>query len=322
MKYVLLLLIPLTLFARQRTYDYLASTNPPYIPWFTGSLLPPAATNAPVGHLILAPFLGFTLTYGRYENNGRFQSTSNTYAINPFLEFFLGLTDHIGVDLYASFISNFKKGQTATHLQDTIILLGLQLAKDRPNSWIPDLRLCLQETFPTGNYQKLNPNKMGIDSTGQGTFQTGFNLIAQKLFPLNRNFLLLKWTLAYLFPAPVHVKGYNTFGGGPGTSGKVYPGQTLLLYFSGEYSFSQRWVFAFDTFLQYQQKSPFSGTKGMSNGLPNTVGLPPTLQLSIAPEIEYNLSSTSGLLLAFWGTIWGRNAPAFASTAISYYITF
>jgi hypothetical protein len=325
LKYTLLLiLIPLSLFCRQRTFEHLEETHePPFIPWFTGSLLPPAAVNASPGHPVFAPFIATTLTYGEYEDNWNLKGTDNTWAINPFFEYLFGVNNHIGVDIYASFISNFKKGQTSTHLQDTIVLLGFQVAKDTPKTWIPDIRFTIQETFPTGKYQKLNPSKLGIDSTGQGSFQTGFNLITQKLFPLEKNFLLLKWTLGYLFPAPVHVKGYNAYGGGKGTSGKVFPGQTLSLYFSGEYSLNQRWVLAFDTFFTYKGKSTFSGNPGhMPDHTPNPIGTNPMVQMTVSPQVEYNLSNHSGFLVALWGTVFGRNCPAFFTAVGAYYIAF
>jgi len=59
-----LLFFPLILYSRQRTYQHIEHTNPPYIPWFTGSLLPPSAVNAQPGHPVFAPYVAFTLTYG------------------------------------------------------------------------------------------------------------------------------------------------------------------------------------------------------------------------------------------------------------------
>lgn len=56
----------------------------------------------------------------------------------------------------------------------------------------------------------------------------------------------------------------NTYGGGPETKGKVYPGQTFITFFSGEYSINQKWVIAFDTELLYQQKARFTGKRGFS----------------------------------------------------------
>jgi len=322
-KIVPLLLIPTFLLSRQRTYEHLAPHNPPYIPWFTGSLLPPSAVNVPPGKLVFAPFLGVNLTYGRYTDDWSVKGTTNTWGINPFFEVLFGLNDHFGVDIYTSFVTNFRKGETATHFQDTDLLLGYQVAKDIPKTWIPDIRLAYQQTFPTGKYRNLDPKKEGIDATGQGAFQSGINLIIQKLFLIENNFLLMKWAAGYFYAASTHVDGFNTYGGGYGTSGRVFPGQTVFLYLSGEYSFNQRWVFACDFFLDAQGNSTFKGEKGLKpDGTPNPVGAPTNVQGSIAPGIEYNISATSGLLFSIWASIFGKNADAFAYGQIAYYYTF
>lgn len=321
---LILFLTPITGFSRTTTYEHLAQLPEiSYVPWFTGSILPPSAVNAAPGHPIIAPIFAVTNTYGEYKDNWKLKGTTNTWGITPYLELLFGINNYIGIDIYVSSISNFKKGQNSTHLQDTIAMLGFQIAKDKPHTWIPDIRFLIQETFPTGSYQKLNPKKNGIDSTGLGSFQTGFNFIIQKLFSIQNHFIKLKWTFNYLFPAPVHVKRFNAYGGGYGASGKVFPGQIAMFYFSGEYSLNQKWVLTFDTVFEYQGKSRFSGNPGsMKNGLEASVGKPLMLQFSFAPQIEYNLSPSSGLLFGSWLTLFGKNSPAFATILGACYFTF
>lgn len=312
-------LFPTFLFSRQRTYEHLQDINPPYIPWFTGALLPPSAVNAKPRHPILAVYGAFTLTYGAYDDRWDFQSTSNTWAINPFIEWLVGINQYLGIDVYASMISNYKEGKSATHLQDTTARLGLQIANDTSNTWIPDVRLTFQEVFPTGNYRQLDPDLLGIDATGQGSFQSGFNLITQKIFPVGEHFLVLKWSFAYLAPSSVRVKGINTYGGNPQTKGTVKPGQRFQGFLSGEYSISQRWVFTIDSFFEYQQRSKFSGNVGEGRAL---TGLSPKVKMTVAPEVEYNFSPTSGMLIGIWASIFGKNTPAFASGLLAFYYTF
>lgn len=310
---LLILTFPFALFSHQE----------PYEPYFSGSILALPATNMKQGQSTFAPYLVFSNTYGEYKSWWNIEEDSNTWGINPFFEYLYGITDNIGLELYTSFISNFKKGQTATHFQDSIIVLGFQISNDIQGTWIPDFRLDLEEILPTGKYQNLNPKKFGIDSTGQGSWQTGFNLIVQKKFPTKNHFLLLKWTLGYLFPASVHVRNLNAYGGGYGTRGKAYPGQTVNMFFSGEYSITQNWVFAFDTFFFRQRKATFSGKRGKKpDGTLQQVGLPYSYQLSFAPQIEYNFSPYSGFLVGLWASLVGKNTPAFYSGIIAYYVVF
>ncbi|MEX0961657.1 MAG: hypothetical protein WDZ28_02230 [Simkaniaceae bacterium] len=323
LKSFIILFIPALIFSRQRTYGHVSDINPPYIPWFTGSLLPPSAVNAKPGHPVIAPYFTLPLSYGEYDEHWHLHKTENTWGLNPFIEYLFGLNNFIGIDLYTSMITNFKNGKSSTHLEDSDVVIGFQLSQDDHHSWRPDIRLGYQQTLPTGNYQKLDPEKKGIDSTGQGSFQRGASLVVQKLFLVKKQFLLIKWASSYMNAGSVHVEGYNTYGGGQGTYGKVRPGSTTSFFTSMEYSINQRWVFAFDFLYQQQSKSTFHGENGHTkNGIENKVGLPRMTQISIAPEIEYNLTETSGFLFGLWGTIAGRNAAAFSSFVFAYYQAF
>ena len=203
---LLFLFLPIFLIGRLKNFDYIKdSSSHTYVPWFTGTPLPPSAVGATPGSPIGAAILFFTVTHGEYQNNWKLKNVDNTWTVMPFFEFLFGINKYIGIEIYPSIMSNFKNGLSSTHLGDIYARIGFQIARDTPNSWVPDVRILLQENFPTGNYQKLNPRKMGIDSTGTGSFQTGVSLVAQKLFPIKNNFLLLKWSFIQLFPAPVHV---------------------------------------------------------------------------------------------------------------------
>lgn len=311
-------------YCKKRSYDHLENyPDIGYIPWFTGPLLSPTPVNMLPGHPVIEPSITIGSNYGEYDSHWRLNREANEWFINPFLDFQLGFTDRVGLEILASFISNFKKGASATRMQDTILLLGFQIANDIKGSWVPDIRIDLQETLPTGSYQKLDPKKFGTDSTGQGAFQTGPLLIIHKLFYPGNHFLSLKVSLSYLFPSNVKVKGYNTYGGGTQTNGTIHPGQTLTTFFSAEYSISQRWGWGFDALLTHQKKSTFSGRSG-SNKYNQTVsvGLPSSTQLSLAPFIEYNFSSRMGVLGGSWFTVAGRNSSAFLSGYFAFLYVF
>ncbi len=297
--------------------------NPPYAPWFTGPLLVPTPVNTDPKHPVLEPALFSTCTYGKYDSNWQFHKGQNVWGISPQLYVEAGFTERTGMYLVIPAVLNFQGGQTSTHFQDTQLLVGYQVSTDVKGSWVPDFRVMIQETFPTGHYQKLNPAKNGIDGTGAGSFQTGPVLAFHKLFYVGAHEFALYSCFGYLFPSMVHVKGFNTYRGGFGTSGKVRPGQNFFNYISGEYSITQNWVLSFDTYFTLVRKSHFSGKTGFTaDGSPNPVVLPFSLQFSIAPEIEYNFSSSSGLIGGLWFTVLGKNSSAFGSAFIAYTHTF
>ncbi len=124
-------------------------------------------------------------------------------------------------------------------------------------------------------------------------------------------------------PATVHVSGYNAYGGGEGTHGKVRLGNGYSADFGYELTLTQRWVFALDVVYEYSQAVTFSGHKGVNTkGAPNVVGGPFNDQLSLAPAIEYNVNENLGFLGGVWFTVWGRNSLDFVSGIVSFTYTF
>ena len=120
-------------------------------------------------------------------------------------------------------------------------------------------------------------------------------------------------------PSNVKVKGFNAYGGGFGTKGTVYPGSYITFYLSGEYNLNDRWAVGFDS--NYQQNFPgrFAGKKGKTEeGLPAVVSVPPSIQFTLAPELEHTFSKNSGILMGFWFSVIGKNSPAFHSLFIAF----
>lgn len=291
----------------------------PYTPWFTGPLLAPTPINMLPDRPAIEPTITVFDTYGEYNENWHLKKEKDIWAINPLVDFQFAITDFLGIETIIGALTNFRGSRISTNFQDTIMFFGCQLLNDKKGTWIPDLRFIIQETYPTGNYQDLDPVNEGIDSTGQGSFQTGPVLAFRKLFYLPENFLSLRGSVGYLFPSTVKVTGFNTYGGGFGTRGRVRPGQSFIAFFSGEYSISQRWALAFDSEFFYQRRSRFSGTPGFSEpGIEATNGLPTFVQISFAPELEYSFKFGSGLLGGLWFTLGGKNSPAFGSAFIAY----
>lgn len=311
-----LLLLPICICARED--DTFLLEEMPTTPWFTGPQLALTPTNPTPGHPNIEPSVTFFGNYGYYQSNWGIETQPVRWTINPTLDFQFALSQSLGMEIYLSAVSNFQSGQSFTHLQDTYFGFGYQISNDTRGSWVPDFRIVLQELFPTGKYQKLSPQKNGIDATGQGSFQTGLALVFQKSFHFPHHVFSLQGSVDYYFPTSVAVKGINYFGGAPDTKGRARPGQTFSAFISGQYSITRHWAFAFDTNLLFQRSSHFSGKKGSAL----SVTLPPLLQISAAPAIEYNFSATSGLLFGSWFTIAGRNSFAFASLFFSYVYTF
>lgn len=159
----LLLLAPIIAFAAGAPPPSFDSSESQliYTPWFTGPLLAPTPINMKPGHPAIEPTVTVFNTYGEYNANWKLKKLDTTWAINPLVDFQFGITNNLGIETLVSFISNFQNGKSASYFQDSIVLFGYQVSNDIKDSWVPDFRVFLQETFPTGNYQKLDPDKQG-----------------------------------------------------------------------------------------------------------------------------------------------------------------
>lgn len=291
-------------------------------PWFTGSLLAGAGCTVDPSHVNLEPYLFATAQTGVYNDHWKGLSENRSFTVTPLLFTSIGLLRNVDLSLIPRMYANFKEHASDIRIGDFPVFIGVQLMRDRREAWTPDLRMVIKSIFPTGHYQHLNPSLHGTDATGIGSYQAGFAFNFQKVFYLGINLLRMRLNFDYLMPSSVHVKGFNTYGGGYGTSGKVRPGNIFTSTLAFEYMFSQRWIGALD--IQYVLEGPirFSGKPGISlTGTPAIMTSPAAQQISLAPAIEYAFNGQIGLIAGPWFTIAGKNSARFISgvIALNYY---
>ncbi len=293
--------------------------------WFTGPLLTPLAITPDPSHPGIEVTFGVKNTYGIYSKNWKAKNTPNTWSFYNYIDFQAGLNSFIGIEFLGSWISNKKQGQQSTRLQDTVLRVGFQVINtEKTGSLMPNFRIIIQETVPTGQYQNLNPKKGGVDSTGLGSYQTGIFFAFQKLYYIsNYHKFQTRFSLGYFLPSKVNVRNFNSYGGGLGTKGTVSPGSYFTFYLSGEYNLNDRWAIGFDS--NYQQNFPgsFSGRRGAdSEQMPAKIFVSSSAQLSLAPELEFTFTENSGMLLGYWFSVIGKNTPAFGSFFVAFLHVF
>jgi len=280
--------------------------NNEYKQWFTGPIITPTPTTLPPGHPGLELVLLASNNYGFYKSNRHLKKRPNIYGIRPLFDFQVGFNSILGAELIGSIITNFCDGKTATHLQDSIFRVGFQISNDHKGSWIPDFRILVQETLPTGKYQNLNVQKKGTDLTGQGSFQTGVQFVFQKLFAGDKKHpFRARGTVGYLVPSALHVRGLNFYGGDAKTRGTVYPGEYLVAFIFGEFALSRRWAIACEANYQQGRKGHYKKERG------TTLKIPSFDQLSVLPEIQHTYNANFGVVIGSWLTISGKNSYAF-----------
>jgi hypothetical protein len=279
-----------------------------YEPLYAGTQLAFYPLNAAPGHLSVQPFLFFSRSSGLYNTHWHESSQKNTNGIGSLIAFETGLTDLIDIALNI----NQAYRQNGSHhtwvFGDMAIYLGIQPLHDKKHTWTPDLRIILGEVFPTGKYDRLNPQKRGSDIFGQGAYVSTLILVLAKTFytfpknPYNINF-----NFYYLHPSGASIHGYSLYGGANNTRGRVSPGAGFITNIAIEYSLNRFWALGADIRYVHQNKSSFRGKKDNASA----VGLPSSEQFSLAPCLQYSWSEDFSIGVGPWFTVAGRNSVEF-----------
>ncbi len=291
-------------------------------PWYSGPLITGPSANEPPGQYSVQPYLYYINSFATFDNNRHSSSIPNIQTVNPLLVFVTGITNWLDITIIGQGVFNWQSGESSQGFGDTNVTLGVPLIKQSIHK--PALRFTITESFPTGRYEKLNANKNGIDALGSGSYETTASLNGSKMLyfqadhPINARF-----SLNYTVPANVHVKRFNAYGGGYGTSGRVNPGNSFTGNAAIEYSFTQNFVFATDFSYVYTSKATFSGKRGVdANGKKADVGGPSSDLISFAPAFEYNPSQDLNFIAGVWFNIYSRNVDQFVSGIVSVVFNF
>ncbi len=289
-------------------------------PWFTGTLLSTRGRTLDQGHVVVEPYFYFTRYGGLYNDNWRLHSATVSRTIIQETYFIYGLTSWMDIQIAPQWLQNSSEGESLSGFGDFPLQLGFQALRGASDSWVPDVRIWIQEIFPTGRYTDLGP--IGLSGTGGGSFATTFGIGVQKAIGLGGDHVFrYRVNATYGFYVPVTVRGFNTYGGGFGTEGQVDPGSVTTLTIAGEYSLTRHLVMALDIGFQTINATRFSGTTGIGvDGEPATVGTGYSKLLTIAPAVEYNINPHVGLIAAPWFSLRGRNASEFFGVVAALYL--
>ncbi len=304
--------------------DSVASAADEGLPWFTGPLLAGSGNTLPAGHIDVEPYFFYTKAYGSFDANRKATSFANDfYSFSPTLVFSLGATSFMDIQAVIPYVHNRIQDQTNNDIGDSTFTAGFQLLKGVTDTWRPSIRAIVGETFPTGTFENLNPNKNGTDATGTGAYQTNVGLNFQQLWHVGANrYFRDRLALGNTFASTSKVEGVNAFGGNAQTTGKQRLGNQFSADLSMEFTLTKHWVPALDILYTANGNSNFTGAAGTnSEGLPAIEGGPSGEAFSLAPAMEYNFNSHLGVIAGPWFSVAGRNTAQFTSAvlAINYY---
>jgi Putative MetA-pathway of phenol degradation len=256
--------------------------------WWTGPMLAPNATTLPRGHLLVEPYLFDVISA---HANGLGSLTYINY----------GLRDRVTVGMIpvAGFnVANSGPSSSSIELGDLTVQAQYRLAKFHEGSQVPTTSIVLQETLPTGKYDRLSAHP---DALGGGAYTTTAALYTQTYFWLpNRRILRMRFDASQAFSSNVNLADVSVYGTAAGFRGNAKPGSSFLADSSWEYSVTRKWVLALDVTYRHNWNTRVSGFNADSPS-----GQNPSVLLNsgssevfaFAPAIEYSWKSSVGVLL-------------------------
>jgi len=283
-----------------------ANTNQPRDDaWWTGPLLAASPGSLTPGHFLIEPYLFDAIPQGHYDNDGQRHPAPHANDFGSQSYVLYGLTDRVGVGLIPRFGFNdvsVGRDSSKVGVGDLSVQAQYGLTKFQEGSWIPTTAFVVQETLPTGKYDRLGDRP--ADGLGLGTYSTNLALYSQYFFWMpNGRILRTRLDVSYQISGSAGVRDVSVYGTGEGFRGRARPGNVTVVDAAGEYSMTQHWVLAMDVAYEHDGSTHVHGA-----GLDFNTGESHTW--SLAPAIEYNFNSRVGIIAGAKLTVAGRNATA------------
>jgi hypothetical protein len=278
--------------------------------WWTGPILAAGAGTLPQGHALVEPYLYDVIRYGRYDRDGDERDASRTHHYGSLTYILYGVTDRFTAGLIPTFgYNDVDDGPDSSGIQvgDVTLQGQYRLAQFRPGSFIPTLSFVVQQTLPTGKYDRLGTDVN--DGIGAGAYTTTLALYSQYYFWMpNGRILRSRFNLAYAFSDDVDVADVSVYGTDVGFRGSAHPGDVLTINSSWEYSITQQWVFALDFIYQHDANTRLAGVTHDDERIDENFGS--AWRFGVAPALEYNFSSRIGIIAGARWFAAGRNTSA------------
>jgi hypothetical protein len=162
---------------------------------------------------------------------------------------------------------------------------------------------------PTGRYDRLS---RASDGLGAGAYTTALALYSQDyLWMPNGRIVRVRLDLTYAWSASVGLEDASVYGTSAGFRGRAYPGSSFTGIASGEYSLTRNWVLAMDLVYEHNNSTRVAGaepaTPGSSAFESVLTQTGPSVSQGLAPAIEYNFTSTVGVIAGVRILESGRN---------------
>ena len=274
--------------------------------WWTGPVAAAGAGTLPPGHFLFEPYFYDVRT-----------AHAHSYGSSAFLVY--GLADRVALGFIPVVGYNkLNKGSSAgpsssrVGLGDVSLLAQYRLTQFHEGSWIPTVSALVEETFPTGKYDRLGDRPS--DGLGQGAYTTTLSIYSQTYFWMpNGRILRTRLDLSQAFSNAATVRDVSVYGTETGFRGHAKPGSSFFADASAEYSVTKRWVLALDVNYGQRAGTSVSGHEVLSSvnqqssqGITMNSGWSDAI--GFIPAVEYNWTPNLGVILGVRRILPGRNS--------------
>ncbi|PNS09440.1 transporter [Solilutibacter silvestris] len=246
--------------------------------WWTGSVIANSPAPLPKGH-------GYVESYFYdAKSPGVDAWGSQTYML-------YGLSDRVTVGVRPLFgYTRIDGGGGSTHIGGGDIALHAQYAlttysreKNRPA-----LAVAIEESLPTGRYDRLDRASNGF---GSGARTTTLGIYAQHYFWMpNGRILRGRVNISGSHSDRAHVRDLSVYGTSVGFAGDARPGNSVAFDNAWEYSITRNWVLATDFYYRHDAATILrdaSGVRSRSHASDT---------FAVVPAIEYNWTPRVGVI--------------------------
>ena len=295
--------------------------------WWTGPLLAASAATLPQGHWLFEPYLFNVITTGSIDAEGHHHPATPAHDFGSQSYIIYGLTDRLAVAVLPRFAFNEPSGApSSSHVGfgDLTVQAQYGLTRYQEGSYVPAMSVVLAETFPTGQFDHL---ERASDAFGSGVYSTSLALYTQDYFWMpNGRILRARLDLTYEVSQSGGVEDASVYGTAQGFRGRVYPGDSATIDLAGEYSLTRSWVLALDLLYQHGGSTRVSGVQPQSPGsgvlVPFETATGSSESFGYAPAVEYNWSSTAGVIAGVRIIPAGRNVNTTITPAVAINLVF
>jgi hypothetical protein len=288
--------------------------------WWTGPMLAPSAATLPRGHFLVEPYLYDVVVHGRFDSDGDRHGAPRSSGFGSLTYVLYGLANRLSTGLIAIAGYNTVSGSPSSSgvgVGDVTLQAQYRLTQFHEGGWVPTTSITVQETLPTGKYDRLGDRPS--DGFGGGAYATTLALYSQTYFWLpNGRILRVRLNASQTFFSRAKVRDVSVYGTEEGFRGHARPGGSLLVNAAGEYSITRKWVAALDVTYRHDGNTRVAGY--------DVFGSPPSAvrldsgsshAFGLAPAIEYNWKPNLGVLVGARVIVAGRNTAATITPAVA-----